>query len=256
MPYAAQPITPRQRGYIAALHAELGIEHTSSRDFTKEEASMEIGRLLTIKAERRGQRIATAVREQVPAAQNIRVETASDPVEVGMYRKADGTIYKVQRSQSSGNLYAKKLTPIGGERLSENGAAVQWHFVYDPGAIRTLRASNLLTLDEAKAFGIRYGVCCVCSTTLSDATSVANGIGPVCARRLGRARQTVSAATASERDRVLGPVLASFANCAAAVEPQLELIDNQEEHEIERALKLSVEMSGEGRGMPAIRARR
>jgi hypothetical protein len=237
MPDMTQPMTPRQRGFIAALHAELGIAHERGRQLTKEQASEEIGQLLALKAARRNAPAAV-----VP----VGMQAASDPVEVGMYRKADGSIYKVQRSNTSGNLYAKKLTPIGGERLSENGAAVQWHFVYDPGAIRTLRASNLLTLDEAKAFGIRYGVCCVCSTTLSDATSVANGIGPVCAKRLGRVRRPAQA---------MQQITASFDACAAAVEPKPELIDNQEEYELERALRVSVEMSGEGRGMTAFRAR-
>jgi hypothetical protein len=114
----------------------------------------------------------------------------SNPVtEVGMYRTAEGTIYKVQRSKLNGNLYAKKLTPINGQRLRdvEVGVAdsiVNFEFVYDAGAIRNLTAEMRLTPEKAKEFGIRYGVCCVCGKTLRDADSVQAGIGPVCETRL------------------------------------------------------------------------
>ena len=114
----------------------------------------------------------------------------SNPVtEVGMYRSADGTIYKVQRSKLNQNLYAKKLTPINGDRLRdvELGVAptiVNWEFVYEVGAVRNLTADQRLTPEQAKAFGIRYGVCCVCGRTLKDAASVQAGIGPVCDTRL------------------------------------------------------------------------
>lgn len=104
--------------------------------------------------------------------------------EPGMYRTPDGEIFKVQKAKQSANLYAKKLVQIGGKRLTEPGDVVHFEFVYEQGAIRTLRADQRLTLDEAKQFGIKYGVCCVCGLTLKDATSVAAGIGPVCVKRL------------------------------------------------------------------------
>lgn len=104
--------------------------------------------------------------------------------EPGMYRTADGTIYKVQESKTSGNLYAKVLRMIGGKRLVETGEKVRFDFEYAPGAVRTLKASERMTLDEAKAFGIEYGFCVVCGAHLKDADSVAAGIGPVCAGRI------------------------------------------------------------------------
>lgn len=104
--------------------------------------------------------------------------------EVGMYRTEDGTMFKVQRSKQSNRLYAKKLQPISGTRLTENDERVRWEFVYDQGAVYRLEPSQRLSLDEAKAFGIRYGICCVCGAFLKDATSVEQGIGPVCGGRL------------------------------------------------------------------------
>jgi hypothetical protein len=107
------------------------------------------------------------------------------PVSEGMYRH-DGEVYKVQRSQA-GRLYAKHLTPFGGHRLVDaTGDVVGFEFQYEPGAIARLSASDLLTLDEAKQFGLRYGFCCVCGDRLSDAKSVAQGIGPVCIKRFAR----------------------------------------------------------------------
>lgn len=37
----------------------------------------------------------------------------------------------------------------------------------------------------AEAYGKKYGVCCICSRELSDPESVARGIGPICATRMG-----------------------------------------------------------------------
>lgn len=102
---------------------------------------------------------------------------------VGMYKTDAGDIFKVQKSQT-GNLYAKQLVPIGGRRLTDADTVVQFEFVYAPSAVRTLSSAQRMTLEQARAFGIRYGVCCVCGITLKDAKSVAAGIGPICARRV------------------------------------------------------------------------
>jgi Family of unknown function (DUF6011) len=37
----------------------------------------------------------------------------------------------------------------------------------------------------AQAYGKQYGICCVCSRTLTDELSVQLGIGPICAERMG-----------------------------------------------------------------------
>lgn len=90
----------------------------------------------------------------------------------GMH-KVDGVIYKVQRAvHGSNNLYAKRLEVHGHGDAS---------FEYAPGAIRRLSAATKLSLEEAKAFGALYGTCCVCGRTLTNESSIAAGIGPVCA---------------------------------------------------------------------------
>jgi hypothetical protein len=103
---------------------------------------------------------------------------------VGMYRVGDD-IFKVQRSKTSEHLYAKKLVVIGGRRLVDaDESVVNFEFEYAPGAMRSLTSADRLTLDDAKKFGLRYGFCCVCGKRLSDAVSVAAGIGPVCSKSL------------------------------------------------------------------------
>jgi len=97
----------------------------------------------------------------------------SAPATEGMYAK-DGEIYKVQRAvHGSGHLYVKRL-----DKATQS-------FEYAPGILRQLTMADRMTLAEAKAYGALYGVCCVCARTLTNEESIAAGIGPVCAGRLG-----------------------------------------------------------------------
>lgn len=98
-------------------------------------------------------------------------------LEAGMYRK-DGEIYKVQKAvHGSGHMYAKLLVTHGfGEKAT---------FEYAAGAIRKLTPADRMTLEQAKEFGAVYGVCVVCGATLTDESSIAAGIGPVCAGKMG-----------------------------------------------------------------------
>src|SRR5262245_15368007 len=123
----------------------------------------------------------TTVVENGPAAPVVR---AARVTEVGMYRTGDERIFKVQAARETKNLYAKELVPIGGKRLTETDEVVGFEFQYAPGALGQLRASDRMSLEEAKAFGIKYGFCMVCAARLKDAVSVSLGIGPVCGKRV------------------------------------------------------------------------
>jgi hypothetical protein len=92
--------------------------------------------------------------------------------EEGMYRNAEGDIFRVQRSRESGNLYAKKLDILDGG------------FIYVQGAIRLIKPSDRLSVEEAKALGVQYGFCIVCGILLTDPKSVEQGIGPICIKRV------------------------------------------------------------------------
>lgn len=92
--------------------------------------------------------------------------------ELGVYKTPNETIYRVHQSRETGNLYAKMFD------------IDEMKFVYEAGAMRMLRPEWKMTLEEAKRFGVETGICCVCGAYLTDARSVAEGIGPVCAGRV------------------------------------------------------------------------
>lgn len=85
-------------------------------------------------------------------------------------------VYRCQVSRSSGHLYALVLTI--------DPAAQKGRFEYAAGAVRELLASERLTVTEAARLGHHYGICVVCGATLTDPASVAQGIGPVCIKKL------------------------------------------------------------------------
>lgn len=92
--------------------------------------------------------------------------------EDGMYQDPEGNIFKVQvAKQGSGNLYAKRLDVEMGK------------FEYERGLLYKINPDWKMSLEAAKAFGQLYGFCCVCARDLTDETSIAEGIGPVCAGR-------------------------------------------------------------------------
>lgn len=102
-----------------------------------------------------------------------RQQAAEVVLEAGMYRTPEGQIFKVYKGQS-GRMLAKALVIDGDET----------YFDYRGLASRFVKADQRMSLEDAKQFGVIYGVCCVCSRTLTDEDSIANGIGPVCASRV------------------------------------------------------------------------
>lgn len=111
-----------------------------------------------------------------PVAEKVKKEIITED---GMYKLGD-RIIKVQKAvHGSGKLYAKELIK------DEYDGAVSFSFEYAPGVVTQLTAADKMTLEEAKAFGTLYGVCCDCNKTLTDEKSISEGIGPVCARKFG-----------------------------------------------------------------------
>jgi hypothetical protein len=98
------------------------------------------------------------------------------PLEIGMYRKADGTMYRAYAGREhSDRILAKRLIPTGADT---------WGFEYAGLASRFVVAAERMTLAEAKAWGAQFGTCCVCSALLTDPSSVQAGIGPICSSRI------------------------------------------------------------------------
>jgi hypothetical protein len=184
--------TDKQCAFIEKLRAERGMAPLTAIDWqglTVKAASAAIDALLKIRTAEPRRIEYARVDGEYDGVANGRPYAYAQPLaervtEPGMYRGPDGDPVKVQKSRGSDRLYAKRLVRIGGERLTETDAVVRFEFQYEQGLSYHLRASDRMTLEEAKAFGIRYGVCCVCGAFLKDATSVANGIGPICAGKV------------------------------------------------------------------------
>jgi hypothetical protein len=114
--------------------------------------------------------------ERSMANDQVRVSAPSDPVTVtGMYETPEG-IYRVKQSRETGNLYAMRFIPTASTKSER--------FEYERGSIQRLSASDRMTVERATALGVEMSMCCVCGADLTDAKSVARGIGPVCAKRV------------------------------------------------------------------------
>lgn len=105
----------------------------------------------------------------------------------GMYLYQN-EVYKVQRAvHGSGQLYAKRLVKLEESytKISRNKEILVTHeFVYEGARIlRSFTAENKMTKDQAIEYGALYGVCCVCSKTLTDEKSIERGMGKTCASK-------------------------------------------------------------------------
>jgi hypothetical protein len=134
-----------------AIPADLHVQDLAT--ISKSGASLLIGRLL-------------ALPKSAPVRPAVSPAVRPSVVE-GVYFKG-GQVYRVKPS-ATGNLYAKVL--VGNS------------FEYAPGAVRSLTLDDRMSLEQAEAFGLQFGVCVVCGRELTDAVSVARGIGPVCAKK-------------------------------------------------------------------------
>lgn len=102
-----------------------------------------------------------------------------DALRPGVYRR-NGDVFVVKLNRAQTALYAKRLVQIGGRRLTEDDDVVKADFEYAPGALSQLRPDDLMTLEQAREYLVRYTHCMVCGRLLRDATSVLDSIGPVC----------------------------------------------------------------------------
>jgi hypothetical protein len=113
--------------------------------------------------------------QPAPAMPRFRKE-AKLPLTVGIYSVGE-TVFKVYPALNGGHLLAKKL--------ELQGLAQKPTWVYQGAATRFVQAEQLMNLEQAKEFGRITGVCAMCGRMLTDEQSIAAGIGPVCANRVG-----------------------------------------------------------------------
>jgi hypothetical protein len=96
-----------------------------------------------------------------------------DKLVVGPYF-LNGEGYQVKKSNTTGNLYAKRL--IWGPNREPM-------FEFDKGAVFKLDLRHRMTLAQATQLGTTFGVCVNCGRTLTDPKSVAASMGPICRKR-------------------------------------------------------------------------
>jgi hypothetical protein len=91
----------------------------------------------------------------------------------GMYRDGQGVVWRVKHNRDKTGLYAQRV--IAGE------GRVRFEYVH--GAIARLLSTHQMTLEEGREYARLIGACCVCGRTLTDPTSVGDGIGPICRKQ-------------------------------------------------------------------------
>lgn len=157
------PPTEAQVGFLDKLLAERQHDFPASyADAAKADASQ--------------MRIAIDTLVGRPKAAKPAAASTDEPVDYGMYKQArTGDLFRVYPARQGGHLLSKRLI------ILEDGSA---EFMYEGAAKRNVKASEKMTLEEAKAFGHQFGVCCMCAALLTDPESVAAGIGPVCAGKV------------------------------------------------------------------------
>lgn len=180
----SKPATPKQLDFLAKLASE--------REMDANTRARLVDTLNTFDTTQASRTI-TWLMAQPKLAPDTSTSTSADTVPEGMHKLGD-EIFKVQRAvHGSGHLYAKRLVLdepdcggcCNGEPCGPNGeyCPSTVRFEYARGAMHRLSADTLMSLDEARAFGRLYGTCCVCGKTLTDESSIAAGIGPVCASK-------------------------------------------------------------------------
>jgi hypothetical protein len=98
----------------------------------------------------------------------------------GYYVGAHGEFINVVMNKAQTNTYAKVLNVT-----KEKGQRAKARWTYAPGVGAEVAHLTPLTIEKAAEFGHLNGVCIICCRALTDPESVQNGIGPVCAKKVG-----------------------------------------------------------------------
>jgi len=107
-----------------------------------------------------------------PAPSAVAVRTPVEKVSEGMY-EMNGNVYRVKLS-GAGRLYAMLLVITDGVGS----------FDYAPGIINRLRSEHRMTLERASQLSVQYHFCIRCVTELTKKSSIAQGMGDICAGKI------------------------------------------------------------------------
>lgn len=131
--------------------------------------------------------------------------------DAGVYVLPDGSIVNLKATRDHLRTYAEKWVVISGRRLTEAGSVEHGEYRYDEDwrvrkalSEQVAREGRKMTLDEAQAFSLRFGVCVRCATTLKDAVSVKLGIGSTCIKYVDFDPEAIAAAKAEVKAALRG----------------------------------------------------
>lgn len=158
----ANGATPKQVAFLERLLAE--------RDHGFDESTMELQRRVTTQSKRDTSRLI----DQLMACPK---KDAPTTLEDGIYRAADGTLYRVYHTVHGANQQVASIINVDVDREARKADK----FTYAGKApLATLTPAMRLTFEEAVQFGSAYGWCVRCGSVLHNDRSVELGIGPVC----------------------------------------------------------------------------
>lgn len=176
--YQAEPITPKQLAYIEALLSQLAEKiagDTSGSEIVREALSVhDTIKILLNQGNVSKQQGSSAI--EMLISWNKRsfaprpVPVVREKAPVGVYKRGED-IYRVIKGRQSQKTYAQKLV------TDANGHPV-WD--YAGAMVFELKVEELISPEVAAQMGRSVGYCVICGRFLTDAESVAKGIGPVC----------------------------------------------------------------------------
>lgn len=172
-------ITEKQVAFIKKLivqvETKVGTSDTTRAKFVLEFNAKVVARLERGDLNKRdGSRLIETLIRHSNASYEAPVVREKAPV--GVYKRGDD-IYRVIKGRQSSNTYAQKLA------TDPSGQPV-WD--YAGGMIFELKVEELISAEVAAQMGRARGYCVICGRYLTDETSVARGIGPVCYDRTNR----------------------------------------------------------------------
>ena len=187
---AVRLASPKQVRFAMGLQAERVDEndHISEADYAAM-TSLEMRAALD-------HMLALPKRQQAKAS-----STPARTLEDGIYYVEDtNEIFKVYHTRTSGAQCVKRLDIV--EEATATSPA-KGRFTYLGAVAKHLPTkAQQMGLEQAKALGRIYGFCVKCAATLTDETSIASGIGPVCGAdgQWGRVDGTVEVPAAKAQE--------------------------------------------------------
>lgn len=170
------PGSPKQRDLILSLAKERILAESDIKLLLKQfpTANLIIKALFSMPKPNNSNKIKEELNK---AQQRTNEEYIPETVIPGYYRDSENEVWKVQFNKAGTHLYALK-------RVNKK----KYEFI--SGAIKNITTEMFvslnpldITLEEAKEYGRKTGTCYMCSRTLTNPISIAEGIGPICSSK-------------------------------------------------------------------------